>query len=341
MAEKDKELEDDIVVVDESEPQEEKKAPETEEDSDGESQEIDSSKEQEKKKRTPKKRGNDRDKRINELWLKVKEKEDEVRRTNDIASSERAKNGEYEKITASALEENINTKRELLTERLIRAQENGDTKKSAEITAELSKVEAQSAQIERYKLESQVQGQKQPPAERQDEKKLQSPDEVYERMSPSGKKWLDDNNDWYDANGENHDPEKSADVTYYAQTLEAEYKASGRTAEIGTRAYFRKIDDYIKNNWDNDMEDSEEPQTQSRKDYAAPVGNRHNSPSSPTKKEYKITQSEKEFALSRDTKDSSGKPLSDNDKLKRFIKMRENVPANGPISMKTITNKGA
>lgn len=325
---------------------------------------IDSSKEDEEEKRKEKekkarrgadnnsRRGEDSNKKIKAQWMKIKEKEAEALRNSQIAAAERAKNLEYEKITAAALEENLNTKRELLTERLYRAQESGDSKKSAEITVELGKIEAQAAQIERYKIENQISGKAQAQEkvhiQQQQDTAPVSSDDLYDRMSPAGKKWLDENRDWYDASGEAHDPEKSADVTYYAQTLEAEYVNSGRGAEIGTRAYFKKIDDYIKNNWGDDMttadDDNEQtpaPQSQ-RKNYAAPVGNRNpNSPANPNvRKEYKITQSEKEMALSLDAKDKTGKPLSDNEKIKRFISIREGTPQSGPISIKTI-NKGA
>ncbi len=333
---------DDIVVVEEKELEE------------NVSGELDSSKEDEKEKKQQKvpakKRGNDNQKRMNELWLKAKEKEELANHNANLANSEKAKNTEYERITASALEENINTKRELLTERLIRAQESGDNKKSAEITAELSKVEAQAAQIERYKIENQVRGNgqqpvnKQPQQRQQTEEPVADADEMYERMSPSGKRWLDENRDWYETSGENHDPEKAGDVTYYAQTLESEYRNSGRTAEIGTRAYFKKIDDYIKNNWSDEVQESkddeEEEAAPAKKNYAAPVGNRSAANPAPgARKEYKISQQEKEFALALNTKGKNGKPLSDDEKLKRFISLRESTPSSGPISMKTV--KGA
>ncbi len=85
----------------------------------------------------------------------------------------------------------------------------------------------------------------------------------------------------------------------------------------------------------------EEPATPQKKSYAAPVGNRSASTQSPGgRKEYKITQTEKELALSLESKGKDGKPLSDSDKIKRFVSLRENTPTSGPISMKTI-HKGA
>lgn len=329
--------EDDIVVVEE-----------TEEGQAG--GDIDSTREEEREKSEKKvvrKRGNDNQKRINELWMARKAAEEAANLNAAQIVSERAKNSEYEKITAAALEENLSTKRELLTERLVRAQEAGDNKKSAEITAELSKIEAQAAQIERYKIENQVRTSGAHP-QNNGVQRQQSSDDIYESLSPAGKRWMDENRDWYDASGDAHDPEKSADVTYYAQTLEGEYRDSGRGAEIGTRAYFKKIDDYIKNNWSDDdrasaNEEEEDERPAPKRSYAAPVGNRSAGTQSGAgqRKEYKITAAEKEMALSLEIKDRTGKPLSDGDKIKRFIAIREGTPSSGPISMATIKSKGA
>lgn len=339
MAGKDDEK-DDIIIV------------EGEEADNAASGDIDSSKEGDAEKvaqkKTPvRKRGNDQQKRLNEIWLGRKEAEEAAMREADRARVAEARSTQYEQITASALEENTNTKRELLKERLIRAQETGDAKSIAEIQVSLGKVEAEAAQIERYKIENKIQQKPQQPAPQRQQQEVQvSPDEMYDRMSPAGKKWLDDNNDWYADDSENHDPEKSGDVKYYAQTLEQDLIRSGRAAEIGTRGYFNTINNYIKQNWsDNvqgdDDEENDAPAIQPKKNYAAPVGNRSaNATPNPTRREYKITQAEKELALSLDTKDTKGKPLSDNDKIKRFIGLRDSTPSSGPISMKTIS-KGA
>jgi hypothetical protein len=331
---KEDEIEDDVVIVEEPEAV----VDVGEIDS---TEEVKKEKEPVVQKKTPvKKRGNDQQKRLNEIWLGRKQAEEEANRQAAIATQERAKNAQYEQITASALEENINTKRELLTERLANAKDQAEV---AKITAELTKVEAQGAQIDRYKIENKIQPQK--PQEQQKQERHQepaSPDEIYERMSPSGKKWLDENNDWYADDSENHDPEKSGDVKYYAQTLEQELVRSGRGAEIGTRSYFNKINDYIKQNWSDNMpeetdDEEEAPSVQQKKNYAAPVGNRNaQTPNPGSRKEYKISQSEKEMALALDMKDKMGNPLSDNDKIKRFINLRESVPSDGPISMKTM-----
>lgn len=337
-AKEENEVDNDILVIDE--PEESIQSGEIDSSSDDEAE-----KEKVVQKKNPvKKRGNDQQKRLNEIWLGRKQAEEEANRQAIIAAQERAKSTQYEQITASALEENINTKRDLLKERMIRAQESGDAAKIADIQIELGKIEAQGAQIDRYKLENRVNStdsQNKPSDNTSRTNSSDSPDDMYERMSPAGKKWLDENSDWYENTGDNHDPDKAGDVKYYAQTLEHDLVRSGRGAEIGTKAYFKKINDYIKQNWSDEMpleEDEEDaPPAQQKRNYAAPVGNR--SPQSTpagARKEYKISQSEKEMALSLDMKDRSGNPLSDNDKIKRFINLRESVPSDGPISMKTL-----
>lgn len=310
---------------------------------------IDSSSEGEEKKpvvqktKVAKKRGNNTDVRMKELWLDRKQAEDEANRQAQIAAQERAKNTQYEQITASALEENLNTKRELLKEKMIRAQETQDAKAIGEITVELGKVEAQSAQIDRYKIENRVQPQQQQQEQPQRQQQNNQPREVsfddfYESLPVAGKSWVDQNRDWYDPSSESFNSEMASDVTLYAQSLE---RNPGDTP-VGTRSYFNKINNYIKQNWSNDMQDDADdeetaPVAQRKQNYAAPVGNRSaQSPSPSARKEYKITQSEKEMALSLDMKDKQGNSLSDNDKMARFIKLRESVPADGPISMKTL-----
>lgn len=289
-------------------------------------------------KKTPaKKRGNDQQKRINEIWLGRKQAEENALQEANLRRAAEEKNAQYEQITASALEENLNTKRELLKERLVRAQEVSDPNKIAEIQVELGKVEAQSAQIDRYKIENRVQPQQQQDRQQNTQQAPQTIDDLYEALPQTGKNWIDANREWYDPSSESYNSEMAADVTHYARMLE---KSASTDAPPGTRAYFKKIDDYVKQNWgdnvQNDEEDEATPVPQ-KKNYAAPVGNRSVSANPPgARKEYKITQAEKEMALSSEAKDKTGRPLSDNDKIKRFISLREGTPSSGPISIDTI-----
>lgn len=309
--------------------------------------EVDSSAEDEKEKKKArrgadgnKKRGNDASKKINDLWLKVQHANSESALAKKQANDAAAKNSEYEKITAAALEENLNTKRELLKERLVRAQENDDKTKVAEFTAELSKIEAQSAQIERYKIENQVKSpqekQKEPSTQEEQVQQPLSVDDLYDRMNAVGKKWIDDNRDWYDPSSESYNEEMAQDVTLYAQSLER--IPGGFPA--GTKGYFKQINEYIKQNWSDAVEEDEEPveKTPPQKTYSAPVGNRglSQTPTQGQRKEYKITQAEKEMALNSPAKGKDGRPLSDADKIKRFISIREGTPKEGPISRGTI-----
>lgn len=338
MAKKQEDLEpeDEIVVIDE---------PQVTSGEIDSTEEEESTKEVKQKTKPVKKRGNDHQKRISELWMQRKEAEDLARKEAASATAERARNAEYEKITASALEENIATKRELLTERLQRAEEAGDTAAKAKITAEMGKIEAQAAQMDRYKIENQVRqpdNQRQQVQQRQQEEPVgpASFEDLYDSLNETGKKWLDAKRDWYDNQSDNYDEERVADVTLYARGLEAAFERNGSGAPPGSKGYFRQIDDYIKQNWSDDVTDENEDPAP-RKNYAAPVGNRGSTPTqNGARKEFKITPAEKEMALSLDSKDKTGKPLSDADKIKRFLTVRDSIPSSGPISMATI-RKGA
>ncbi len=279
-----------------------------------------------------KKRGNDNQKQINALWLAKKE-------AIALAEQERAEKSQWQGMAATFAEENIATKRELLTNKLAAATTQEEV---AKITAALSKVEAEGAQIERYKIENQV-GAKQPQQQQRQPEQPPTPvemnvDDLYENMTPSGKAWLDNNRDWYDPQSDNYNADMAQDITLYAQALE---RNPGNTP-TGSRAYFNKINEYIKENWSDSVEENpdEAPVVEKKKSYAAPVGNRSaQNPAPGARKEYKITQAEKEFALSLDTKGKDGKPLSDTDKVKRFVTLREKIPASGPITNQSL--KGA
>lgn len=330
--------EEEIVIVDD--PQEEVET----------SGDIDSSRDEETEKKEKKsrrggdgnqKRGNDAQKRLNTLWQKKKEEQQQKEAALRDLAAERTRSAEMTKITSSALEDSLNAKKELLTERLVRAQESEDHKKVAEITGEMSKVEAQSARLEQYKMENQINSKTDTPNARHSqntrEEATPTPDEVYENMSPAGKAWLDSNRDWFDQEGEGYDAEKAADVVYYAGLLERE----GRFP-IGTRAYFKQIDTYIKENWEEGEEDvSEDPKPTPKPGFkqttqSAPVSRGGSGKPSGGGKQYKLTQSEKEMALSMDAYDKSGRSLSETDKIKKFIGLKETTPGSGPISMKTI-----
>lgn len=321
-------------------------------DVEGESKDLDSTKDDEKPKVAQKtkvehkkrggggKRGNDGDVRIKELWAKAKEKE-------AMLAHAQSKNAEYEKITASALEESINYKRELLKDRIVRAKEADDSQKEAELLAELSKVDAQAAQIDRYKLEKSVNQQEKPRPQQEQEYDYssQSPasfDDIYERQNRVGKEWLEKNKDWYDSDADDYDEDKVSDVTYYAQSLEANFARSGTGFPPGSKGYFAAIDKYIKENWsDNQVteenNDEQEISAPKSKHYAAPVGNRNASPNNPVKKkEYKITRDEREMAIHMKMKGKDGRELPDDEKIKRFVQLRETTPQSGPISIKDV-----
>lgn len=333
--------EDEISIVEEEEVEELKS-----DDEKDDQKEIDSTKDDEKKevvqkKKPVRKRGNSANQKINQLWQDAKRKQEELRAAN-------AKNSEYEKITASALEESINSKRELIKERLARAQESDDHAKIAELTSELSRVDAQAAQFERYKLEHRVHGdknqQKQPQQVREEgyEDEPSPPpsfDDLYERQNKAGKAWLEGNRDWYDSDSDNYDEDKVADVTYYAQSLEQMFARTGQGFPPGSRGYFSAIDKYIKENWGENVQEDEEEHVQPApkiKSYAAPVGNRGAGNGQQKKKEYKITRDEKEMAINMKMKGKDGRELSDDEKIKRFVQLRESTPSSGPISAKNI-----
>lgn len=284
-------------------------------------------------KKPVKRRGNDEQKRINELWLGKKEAIALAEQESLARQAERAEKMQWQGMAANFAEETIVAKRELLTNKLAVATTQEEV---AKLTAALSKVEAEGAQIERYKIENQVNAKPQPQKQQaQEQQSLQE-------MPPAIQSWLNANQEWYDPSSEGYDQEKASDVKHFAQAVEREMVTSGRATEIGTKAYIKRINDYVAQNWSDDMDENEEEAApvEKKKSYAAPVGNRSvQNPSPGARKEYKITQAEKEMALSLDSKGRDGKSLSDTDKIKRFVTLRERTPSSGPITIPSL--KGA
>lgn len=82
----------------------------------------------------------------------------------------------------------------------------------------------------------------------QEEPAPQRPQQV---ANPVRDKWLQAN-PWFDSNSADFDEEMADDIKIYATQLNSQLKASGRAAEIGTKAYFKTIDDYKKRTWDEE-----------------------------------------------------------------------------------------
>lgn len=103
----------------------------------------------------------------------------------------------------------------------------------------------------------------------------QDGDEV-DVANPVRDKWVSSNG-WFDNDSEDYDDEMAADARSYATGLEAKMRRENTPELIGTRAYFRRIDEYMKENYpdrfDGDSPNRTPPMKGERNGVTAPVRN--------------------------------------------------------------------
>lgn len=343
---KEEQEKEEIIIKEESDKETPKE--EDSEDDGADKGELDSSAEDESakpKKKPIRKRNESGAQKIKELWAKQKDLERENAQINSLAAGERIRSAKMEEITRNALEDSLKNKSENLQLRLLNAQEKQDNEEITKVTVELTKVQAQSAQLERYKIENSVKPQHHPapaqnhPQQRQ-QQEIGSLDDLYEVGSQATKRWLDENRDWYDDNSENYDSERAEDVKYFANNLEKKLAREGREEEIGTTAYYRKINEYVRDNWQEEESD-DAPKKNGQRQLAVPVGGRSNQQQrNPGRKQYVLTGAERDMAVSMELKHPNGVQYSDEEKMRSFAKSKDLVKGNQPISINTL-KKGA
>lgn len=302
---------------------------------------VDSSEEEEKPtQRKKRKRGNDAQKAIKEQWKKVQDAEREKTDALALAASESQRAKTFEGITENALTGQFEAARELAMMKLRDAKAREDIDAETKIMAEISQLDAQSAQLKRYKIENETR--KEPAKERREES-VEEPvvgfDAFYKNSPPATRKFMDENKSWLDASSDDYDEEKTQDVIAYGANLEKELAAQGRGAEIGTIAYYKKLNKYIEENWsDSEMEDEAEDEAPVKKTFgkqqtAAPVGSRAPSGNKEKAGSVRLSKEEVSFALSMPLKHPNGREYSDDEKLKAHAVSKRSTPESGAITV--------
>jgi hypothetical protein len=127
------------------------------------------------------------------------------------------------------------------------------------------------------------------------------------------KKWLDESRDWFDPSSDDFDEDKASDVQQYARNLERL-----NPGEVGTRGYYRQIDNYIKENWSDNEGDVPEKKTFNRAGGgAAPVTGR--SQNTQQKKLVTISLAEKNMAVSLNLRHPNGVDYTDAEKIRAYL----------------------
>lgn len=301
---------------------------------------VDSSEEEEKPaQRKKRKRGNDAQKAIKEQWKKVQDAERARADAEALAAAESQRAKTFEGITENALTDQFKTARELAMYKLRDAKARDDIEEETRIMAEISELDAQSAQLKRYKIENET---RKEPVKAQREETADEPvvgfDAFYEKSPPATRKFMDENKEWLDPSSDDYDEEKTQDVIAYGANLERELAAQGRGAEIGTIAYYKKLNKYIKENWDDEMEDETEEEAPIKKTFgkqqtAAPVNGRSSGNGVSKPNSVKLSKAEVDFALSMPLKHPNGREYTDQEKLKAHAISKRNTSESGAITV--------
>ena len=330
------ELEDDSVVI---------SVPETEDDGSEEIKvddgSVDSSEEDSQVAKTAKKRkrGNNGEKVIKEQWKKIQDAQRRLQETENRLEAEAERAKTFEGITENALTGQFQAARELAMMKLRDAKAREDIEAETKYMAEISELDAQSAQLKRYKIENETRK----PAEKEargepEQEPVVGFDAFYEKSPPATRKFMDENKDWLDPNSDNYDEEKTQDIIAFGANLERELAAQGRGAEIGTVAYYKKLNKYIKENWDEEMEDESTEEAPIKKTFgkqqtAAPVNGRGTGATVPKSGSVRLSKSEVDFALSMPLKHPNGREYTDDEKLKAHSLSKRNTPESGAITV--------
>lgn len=328
----DQEIEDEIVIADEPEIVVEGDEPEIEKKpNDGSVDSTDDDVEEQRKKKRKRGGGNAQAK-IKELWQREQDSKAEIARLKAEKQAEATKAGKYQEIAVNNAEANLTTQKKLLEQELRYAHETADSAKIAKITSDLSQVQADEAQLKRYKMESSINARPDAPAvadtpARATQTETSTLDDLYENGTASTRNWLDSNREWFDSESDGFDEEKAADVADFARNLERKLATQGRAEEVQTAAYYRRINEYIKENWsDTDEEEDVAPVKKSfnrGNGGAAPVTSRApNTKPAGAKKEIKMSVAERDFAVSLNLRHPNGTDYSDAEKIKAYVRNR-------------------
>lgn len=278
-----------------------------------------------KKKR---RRGNPAPAQINKLLWEKKELEERASRAEQELVAERASRVKMEGITTLSLEKSLAAEGQSLTQQLRDAHAEQDASKIASLTSEISRVEAQKAQLERYKVENSTKPAVQPVKRQetqQQNNESMSFDDLYDTGNHQTRSWLDENREWFHPEGEEYNQHMVDDVTNMAKRLESEWQRNGRGSEIGTKAYYNAVNRYISDNWSNE-DDSVEipPPAQNKSGYAAPVNRRSVNGNPPPRRDVvTLTKSERDMALGIEIKHPNGRAYTDEEKIKEFARNKK------------------
>lgn len=201
----------------------------------------------------PERRSGTARKRINELTRKHHEAEERLVQAETYAQKLQRENEELrlgKKQSEAVAVENYAGKVTAQYERALQALEDaistGDPKQIALANGALAPLASEKANAENYLARQKAEAERTPkPAEREPEQRQEQP-----RLSPEIQSFVSET-PWFDTSSDDYDEDMHKAAVSYAQILEAKYRRTGKTAEIGkSPAYFKAIRDYVENEFE-------------------------------------------------------------------------------------------
>ena len=231
------------------------------------------------------------DRALKQLKKLKKDKQDLMARIQELENYNKKLNEEFKKADTAAMEhyeKSVKLQLEEAKRMQAVAIEEGDAQKQAEAMELIAKAAADTRAIEHYKRQN--------PNKPEIQKEV-SP-KVTENVNPQPYSedtaaWIN-YNAWFNENSDDYDAEMAEEVKAYDLVLARQYQRMGKTDKIGTKDYFKDIDNYVKEKFYMEKPTISEPQIE-RKPFSkvSPVTNR---PTNRSVSDIKLSDSQKEIA---------------------------------------------
>lgn len=197
---------------------------------------------------------------------------------------------------------------------LKRANAEGDIDAMVDAQKRLAESTTLLAQVSAHKVQN-------PPVNRV-QNEVQAPQNQPAKRNPVADAWID-RNDWLKKESDNFDSEMANDALQYAENLAKELIQAGRGAEVGTQRYFKTIDKYIEDTYEDEEEVTNAPPPV--KKAGSPVAAQTRGPAAPLKPEQQritLSPAEQQVAMMMGLRDQNGNVLSKEEHFKAYARSK-------------------
>lgn len=246
--------------------------------------------------------------RIQELARRAQEAERRVEEANAMLAQEAALRHESDRAMMAHYEQRLMRDASSVKAQLQEAISIGDTAQQVELQTQLFQLQSDLSGVESWKQQAAATAEaKANPPVRDNVRETQKEPVQLEATTA---KWIQKNS-WFQPQSPDFDPEMHEEATGFAQTLERRLRRAGRGDEIGSVAYFKQIDDHIRQEFADAFEDFEDEPAPSPRKAAPPMSRNTNvapvsrgGQASPTAKSRTVTLSADERRMAHTMADS-------------------------------------